>query len=73
MKNGGLILWNAVAICEMSKISWQTRKLLMKEDVGTHSKDQLLHSEHQWNTFQAQREIKRKFINLVRKYYQGFF
>ena len=23
MKSGGLILWNAVAICEMSKTSWQ--------------------------------------------------
>ena len=22
MKNGGLILWNAIAICEMSKTSW---------------------------------------------------
>ena len=26
MKNGRLILWNALAFCEMFKISWQTGK-----------------------------------------------
>ena len=38
MKNGGLILWNAIAICEMSKTSWQKGKLLMKDDLENHSK-----------------------------------
>ena len=33
MKNGGLILWNAIDICEMSKTSWQKGKLLMKDDL----------------------------------------
>ena len=73
MRSGGQIQWNAIAICEMSKTSWQTGKLLMKEDLGNHSKDQLFHSEHQWNTFQTQRESKHEFINFVRMYYQGFF
>ena len=40
MRSGGQILWNAVAICEMSKTSWQTGKLLVKEDLENHSKDQ---------------------------------
>ena len=30
MKNGGLILWNAIAICEMFKTSWQTTKPMWK-------------------------------------------
>ena len=40
MKNGGLILWNAVAICDMSKTSWQMWKLLMKGDAEKHCKVQ---------------------------------
>ena len=38
MKSGGRILWNAFAICEMSKISWQTGKRHMKDDLENHSK-----------------------------------
>ena len=40
MRSGGQILWNAIAICEMSKTYWQTGRLLVKEDLGNHSKDQ---------------------------------
>ena len=40
MKSDGLILRNAVAICEMSKTCWQKGKLLMKDDSENHSKDQ---------------------------------
>ena len=40
MKGGGLILWNAIAICEMSKTSWQMGKRQMKDDPENHSKDQ---------------------------------
>ena len=32
MRNGGLIPWDALAVCDMSKTSWQMRKLLMKGD-----------------------------------------
>ena len=46
MKSGGQIIWYAVAICEMSKTSWQTGKLLMDEDLGNHSKDRLFDSVH---------------------------
>ena len=34
MISGGQILWNAVAIFEMTKTSWQTRNLKMNEDLG---------------------------------------
>ena len=34
MISGGQIPWNAIAICEMSKTSWQTGKLIMNEDLG---------------------------------------
>ena len=30
MKNGGLILRNAIALCEMSKTSWQMGKLFLQ-------------------------------------------
>ena len=33
MKDGGLLLWNAIAVREMSKTSWQTGKLRMKDDL----------------------------------------
>ena len=29
MKSGGLMLWNAIALCKMSKTSWQTGNLKM--------------------------------------------
>ena len=38
MKSGGLILWNAIAICEMFKISWQMGKHFMKDDSENHLK-----------------------------------
>ena len=33
MISGGRILWNAVAICEMTETSWQMRNLKMNEDL----------------------------------------
>ena len=38
MISGGQILWNAVAICDMSKISCQTGKIRMTEDLGNPSR-----------------------------------
>ena len=37
MISGSRILWNAVAICEMTKTSWQTGKLKMNKDLGNPS------------------------------------
>ena len=38
MISGGRILWNAVAICEMTETSWQMRNLSMNEDLGNPSR-----------------------------------
>ena len=38
MKDGGPILWNAIAVCEMSKTSWQKGKLFMKDDLQNHQR-----------------------------------
>ena len=77
MISGGQILLNAIAICEMSKISWQTAKLRMNEDLKNHLEDKLFHSVHWWNISQTprerERETKREFINSERKYYLESF
>ena len=39
MKNGGLILWNAIAICETFKISFLMGKLHTKGVLENHLKD----------------------------------
>ena len=36
MKNGGLTLWNAIAICETSKTSWQMGKDFTNDDLKNH-------------------------------------
>ena len=38
MKNGGLILWNVIAVCDMFKTSSQTGKLFTKDDSVNHWK-----------------------------------
>ena len=38
MKNGGLILWHAIAICDMFKTSWQMGKHLMNGVSENHLK-----------------------------------
>ena len=63
MKSGGLTLSNAIAICEMSKISWQTGKLRMKDDLENHSKGQKYLLEHWLNINRFQREINQDFID----------
>ena len=59
MNGGGLTQWNAIAICEMSKISWKMGKLCMNEDLGNLSKDYLFHLVHWWNTSQIPRDKGR--------------
>ena len=39
MKSGGQASWNAIAVCEMSKTSWQMGKRHTKDDLN-HSKGQ---------------------------------
>ena len=38
MISGGRILWNATAVCEMTRTSWQTGYLKMNEDLGNPSR-----------------------------------
>ena len=41
MNNGGQILWNAIAICGMSKTSWQTGKRRTNDDLDQFNKEEL--------------------------------
>ena len=57
MKNGGLILWNAIAICDMSKTSWRMEKLPSKGDSENHSRDRSFHLEQWSSIIRLQQEI----------------
>ena len=56
MKSGGQILSNAIAICDMSKISWQTGKLRMNEDLENPFKARSFHLVQRWSLSQTPRE-----------------
>ena len=45
MKNGGLTLWSALAICEMVKTSWQMGELPHERRYGEHAKERSFRSE----------------------------
>ena len=71
MKGGGQTLWNALAICGVSKTSWQMGKRHTRDDLENHSKGLVI-------PFGAMveyrhRKIRREFFNLARKYYQESF
>ena len=42
MKSGGLVLWIAIAICELFKTSWQTGKHFMRDDLENHLKGPII-------------------------------
>ena len=67
-KNGGLVLWSAVAICEMSKTSWQMGKHLMNGDLENLSKDQSFRLAPWLNIILSLRKTSQGSINLVRKF-----
>ena len=46
MISGGQILWNAIAIWDMSKISCQTGKFRMTEDLGNPSRTYFVRGEN---------------------------
>ena len=74
MVSGGRILWNAIAICEMSEGSWQTETLRMNEDLVNLSKDQLFHLVHWWNTSQIPTERdKARIHQFGKKVIPGIF
>ena len=63
MKVGGLIQWNAIAIYEMFKTSWQMEKHLLKGDVENHLKDR---SFRPVITFGAMVEYQSVSANILR-------
>ena len=67
-KNGGLILWNAIAICEMFKTSWQTGKTLAKGDSENHLKAQLFRLV-QWLFIRFLQDTSQGSTNMVTKFY----
>ena len=62
MKSGGQIPWHAIAICKLSKTSWQTGNLKMNEDLENHSKDQLYNLAH-WLEYLPNSERERQSEN----------
>ena len=66
MKSGGQILWNAIAVCEMSKTSWQTGNLKMNQDVGTFKRPNIPFGALVEYFPNSERQ------NSKRKYYQVF-
>ena len=73
MKGGGQTLWNAIALCEMSKTSWQMGKRHTKDDLENHSKGQKYLLEQWLYIIRLHQEIYHEFTNLARKYYQVSF
>ena len=59
MKRGGQTLWNAIAICEMTKTSWQMEKRHTKDDLENHSKGQLYFVGQWLNIIRLHRKITR--------------
>ena len=72
MKNGGLILWNATVICEVSKTSWQLGLLLVKDDSGNHSKAQHFLLVQWLNIIRLLHETSQGFANSARKFCQEY-
>ena len=66
-KNGGRIPWNATAICETFKISWQMGKHHMKGDLESHLKDQWFRLERWWNNVLFLRKTSQDSISFVRR------
>ena len=76
MIRSGQIPWNAIAICEMSKISWQTEKLRMNEDLVNHLKDQPFHLVHSGGISPKLRErerVKARIHQFGKKVLSGIF
>ena len=42
MKSGSRILWNVVAVCEMTKTSWQMGNLGVKDGLENHAKGPII-------------------------------
>ena len=72
MKGCGLPLWNATAICEMSKTSWQTGKTPYERRFGEPFKGPKIHFGAVVEIIRFQCEINQDFINLAGKLYMEY-
>ena len=69
MKNGGLTLWNAIAICELSKISWQMGEHLVRDDSDNHLlKDQPCRMVQWLNIIRSHQKTSQGFTTLARQF-----
>ena len=73
MKGGGHTLWNAIALCEMSKTSWQMGKRHTKDDLENHSENRSYRLDQWSNIIRYRYEINQDLINLARKVLPGIF
>ena len=73
MKGGGLILWNAIAIYEMTKSSWQTGKRSTKDDLENHLKGQYYLLEQWLNIIRLLRNIRSRIHQCGKKVLPGIF
>ena len=69
MNTCGLILWNSIAICEMSQTSWPTGKHRMKGDSENQLKARLFLLVQRLNIILFLRKSSQGSTNLVRKFY----
>ena len=69
---GGLILWNASAICDMSETSWADGKTPHDRRCGDPFKGQAPPFEQWLSVTRFQYEIGQDFTNLARKFYQEY-
>ena len=67
MKSDGWIPWNAIAICEMFKTSWQTGNMKINEDLGNHLKDQFYHLTHWLDTSQNPKKDRARIDQFGKK------
>ena len=72
MKSGWLILWNAVAICEMFKTSWQTGKHLMNGYSENYFKVRSFRLVRWSDIIRFLLKTSRGSTNLVRKFWQEY-
>ena len=67
--NGGPIPWNVTAMCETSQIYFLMRRRPMKDVLGNHVKDLLVHLVHWLRITLSLRKISQESINWERKSY----
>ena len=73
MKNGGLILWNAIATCEMSETSWRMGKLPSHHGSENHLKGPVIPFGAMVEYHPISTRDQSRLLNLVKTVLPGFF